>query len=112
MTDELRDESPDRTLAKENLDQVERSMDDAVEVISQLAKTATLYNKTFDESVKADSDSETEQQNLSQVGRFVETIEKGSIPLFYGDVNKYEGWKAAFDSCIDAAPTSAEYKLL
>jgi len=112
LTDELRDESPDRTLAKENLDQVERSMDDAVEVISQLAKTATLYNKTFDESVKADSDSETEQQNLSQVGRFVETIEKGSIPLFYGDVNKYEGWKAAFDSCIDAAPTSAEYKLL
>jgi len=39
LTDELRDESPDRTLAKENLDQVERSMDDAIEVISQLAKT-------------------------------------------------------------------------
>jgi len=30
-------------------------------------ETATLYNKTFDESVKADSDSETEQQNLKRV---------------------------------------------
>jgi len=137
LTDELRDESPDKTLAKENL---EKSMDGAVEVISQLAKTykelnqkkdieetlseiddiehryeetVTLYNKTFDESVKADLDIETEQQNSSQVGKDLwNQLKRVAISLFYGDVNRYEGWKAALDSCIDAALTSAEYKLL
>ena len=35
-----------------------------------------------------------------------------SIPTFNGDKRAYGGWKAAFLTCVDAAPATAEYKLL
>ncbi|XP_045206181.2 uncharacterized protein LOC123558365 [Mercenaria mercenaria] len=34
------------------------------------------------------------------------------IPVFTGEKRKYESWKAAFNACIDSAPSTAEYKLL
>ena len=34
------------------------------------------------------------------------------MPVFYGDKRLYQSWKAAFLACIDAAPVTAEYKLL
>ena len=39
-------------------------------------------------------------------------LKRISIPTFTGDKRKYEQWKAAFVTCIDSAPISAEYKLL
>ena len=34
------------------------------------------------------------------------------MPVFYGDKRLYQSWKAAFLACIDAAPVTAESKLL
>ncbi|XP_048239844.1 uncharacterized protein LOC124124713 isoform X1 [Haliotis rufescens] len=39
-------------------------------------------------------------------------LKRVSIPVFSGDVKCYESWKAAFLTCIDQAPATAEYKLL
>ena len=35
-----------------------------------------------------------------------------SIPTFAGDKRQYANWKAAFYTCVDAAPATPEYKLL
>ena len=35
-----------------------------------------------------------------------------SIPIFDGNKRNYNNWKAAFMSCIDQDPATAEYKLL
>ena len=35
-----------------------------------------------------------------------------SIPVFNGDKKSYQSWKAAFMTCIDQAPATAEYELL
>ena len=35
-----------------------------------------------------------------------------SIPTFSGDKRTYESWRAAFYTCVDAAPATPEYKLL
>ena len=39
-------------------------------------------------------------------------LKRVQMPLFYGDKRLYQSWKAAFLACIDAAPVTAEYKLL
>ena len=39
-------------------------------------------------------------------------LEKVSIPVFSGDKGTYEGWRAAFNACVDEAPVSDVYKLL
>ena len=39
-------------------------------------------------------------------------LKKISIPVFDGDKRRFESWWAAFSSCIDAAPVTAESKML
>ena len=39
-------------------------------------------------------------------------LKRVQMPIFYGDQRLYQSWKAAFQACIDAAPVTAEYKLL
>ena len=39
-------------------------------------------------------------------------LKRVEIPTFSGDKHAYAGWKAAFVTCIDAAPVTPEYKLL
>ena len=39
-------------------------------------------------------------------------LNRVSIPEFSGDKRAYPPWKAAFYTCVDAAPATAEYKLL
>ena len=39
-------------------------------------------------------------------------LKRVQMPLFYGDKRLYQSWKATFLACIDAAPVTAEYKLL
>ena len=39
-------------------------------------------------------------------------LKRVRMPVFYGDKRLYQSWKAAFLACIDAAPATAEYKLL
>ena len=39
-------------------------------------------------------------------------LKRVQMPIFYGDKRLYQSWKAAFLACIDAAPVTAEYKLL
>ena len=39
-------------------------------------------------------------------------LKRVQMPVFYGDKRMYQSWKAAFLACIDAAPVTAEYKLL
>ena len=39
-------------------------------------------------------------------------LKRVRMPVFYGDKRSYQSWKAAFLACIDAAPATAEYKLL
>ena len=39
-------------------------------------------------------------------------LNRVAIPIFSGDKKNYAGWRAAFDTCVDAAPATAEYKLL
>ena len=39
-------------------------------------------------------------------------LERVHVPKFDGDKRNYEGWKAAFLSCVDRTNCTAEYKLL
>jgi len=39
-------------------------------------------------------------------------LKRVSIPTFDGDKHKHESWKSAFNSCIEPAPATKEYKLL
>ena len=39
-------------------------------------------------------------------------LRRVGIPVFSGDKRTYQSWKAAFTTCIDQAPATAEYKLL
>ena len=39
-------------------------------------------------------------------------LKRVQMPVFYGDKRLYQSWKAVFLACIDAAPVTAEYKLL
>lgn len=39
-------------------------------------------------------------------------LKRIAIPVFSGDKRSYEAWRAAFMSCVDKAPATAEYKLL
>jgi enterochelin esterase-like enzyme len=39
-------------------------------------------------------------------------LNRVSIPTFSGDKRLYGNWRAAFYTCVDAAPATAEYKLL
>ena len=39
-------------------------------------------------------------------------LKRVSIPVFNGDNKSYQSWKAAFMTCIDPAPATAEYKLM
>ena len=39
-------------------------------------------------------------------------LKRVQMPVFYGDKRLYQSWKATFLACIDAAPVTAEYKLL
>ena len=39
-------------------------------------------------------------------------LKRIEIPMFSGNTRSYRNWKAAFMACVDAAPASAEYKLL
>ena len=39
-------------------------------------------------------------------------LKRISIPTFAGDKRLYANWKAAFYTCVDAAPATPEYKLL
>ena len=39
-------------------------------------------------------------------------LNRVAIPTFAGDKKSYAGWRAAFDTCVDAAPATPEYKLL
>ena len=39
-------------------------------------------------------------------------LKRVSVPIFSGDKNTYQNWKAGFTACVDQAPATAEYKLL
>ena len=66
----------------------------------------TLKKKSFAKSTCSGEKTE-------EIGRDMWTqLEKVSIPVFDGEKAFYDGWRAAFDSCIDSAPSTAEYKLL
>ena len=39
-------------------------------------------------------------------------LKRVQIPVFAGNNRNYQSWKAAFFTCIDSAPATAEYKLL
>ena len=39
-------------------------------------------------------------------------LKRVRMPVFYGHKRSYQSWKAAFLACINAAPATAEYKLL
>ena len=47
------------------------------------------------------------------IGRDMWTqLKRVAIPVFSGNKNTYESWKAAFIACIDKAPATPEYKLI
>lgn len=39
-------------------------------------------------------------------------LQRVQIPVFSGDKMAFESWRSAFESCVDKAPATAEYKLL
>ena len=39
-------------------------------------------------------------------------LKRAIIHVFNGDKKSYQSWKAAFMTCIDQAPATAEYKVL
>ena len=48
-----------------------------------------------------------------EIGRDMwKQLSRVNIPTFSGDKKTYAGWRAAFYTCVDAAPATAEYKLL
>ena len=53
------------------------------------------------------------EPQIQQIGNDLwNQLERVSIPVFTGDKMTYEGWRAAFDACVDEAPVSSVYKLL
>lgn len=55
------------------------------------------------------------EDQLGQAGiwvRHVEANERAIIHVFNGDKKQYQSWKAAFMTCIDKTPVTAEYKVL
>ena len=60
-----------------------------------------------------DSNVEVKEQKQHELGHdMYKQLKRVSIPTFNGDKHKYESWKSAFNSCIDSAPATKEYKLL
>ena len=39
-------------------------------------------------------------------------LKRIQLPVFSGDTRNYRNWKAAFIACVDASPSTGEYKLL
>jgi len=129
-------------LCREQLDKVEETMDNAVELIHKLAKELNIANKPGDrekvlleiewiesqyeqliesynqemEHILSDSKSvisDNEPTETRQIGKDLwKQLKRVSIPVFNGDKVKYPAWEAAFYSCIDEAPSTLELKLL
>jgi len=60
-----------------------------------------------------DSNVEVKEQKQHELGHdMYKQLKRVSIPTFNGDKHKYESWKSAFNSCIESAPATKEYKLL
>ena len=39
-------------------------------------------------------------------------LKRVEIQIFTRDRRKYQGWRAAFNACVDRTPVTAQYKLL
>ena len=53
------------------------------------------------------------RDNKQEIGNDTwKQLKRVSIPVFSGNKQTYEGWKAAFVPCVDQAPATPEYKLL
>ena len=141
LEDLIDDEESSVDTLKENLDKVEAAMDGATEVIYELsdylksqkrttdmlsvlkesevieeqyAETLKLYRTRMAE-FRSDTDvpSKGEDCEGPNIGKDMwKQLKRVSIPVFDGETKNYESWKAAFMSCIDAAPATDEYKLL
>ncbi|XP_053395846.1 uncharacterized protein LOC128555994 [Mercenaria mercenaria] len=66
----------------------------------------TVFKKSTKASLPASATTEGLGKDMWQ------QLKRVQIPVFTGEKRKYESWKAAFNACIDSAPSTAEYKLL
>ena len=57
-----------------------------------------------------DSSATLQNRNISRDG--THNLERIRIPVFTGDKMKYRQWDAAFTSCVDQAPLTAQFKML
>ena len=106
----------------DELEKLENDFDDVME------KTRRYVSNIRDEITSIQSTSETitaptpVSPARSELSRNSEAREIGndlwkqlqrvSIPTFNGEKRFYQSWKAAFMTCVDAAPATPEYKLL
>lgn len=72
--------------------------------------TKNVYDVFMNSST---SSLEAKEQRQTELGHDIyKQLKRVSIPTFDGDKHKYESWKAAFNSFIDSAHATKEYKLL
>ena len=65
------------------------------------------------QKIKRRDDARIGDEEQHVIGRDLwKQLKRVSIPIFDGNKSTYEGWKAAFTTCIDQAPATPEYKLL
>ena len=90
---------------KENLQQAMRELDDLY-----VNRRKDIRNRLRSVDPVPDPGFAPESR---EIGRDMwKQLSRVNIPTFSGDKKTYAGWRAAFYTCVDAAPATAEYKLL
>lgn len=141
MKDLCREEDTESDYLKDQLNKIEEAMDKYIEDMNDIIDLLKLQNKSEEikTCLKEITDCEEKYENiLSEYNQAQEEcrssksvvssehdatevsigkdmwkqLQKVRIPVFNGEKQNYESWKAAFMSCVDAAPATKEYKLL
>ena len=93
-------------------DEIAQKLDMLQDQIKKLTSECNGYKKMPDIRDDRSNIDESSGQTQRLGNDLWNQLERVSIPIFSGDKLVYEGWRAAFDACVDKAPVSTVYKLL
>lgn len=137
LKDLLREDDIAKIELRLSLEKVEGAMDRAVETIHsllgfmryngktqemlQLTEELSIIDKQYEQlsidyrqldrhsALNTTSNHQEIDNNTKQLGQDMwRQMKKVSIPIFNGEKKGYQSWKAAFLSCVDQAPATAE----
>ena len=105
-----------RTIRAVNIDEQrehEPSMDQNPQFSVENSSVDNSHTRNSDLNVRAKTFEPSSNRPSPTIGHDLwHQLKRVEIPIFTGDKRKYQGWRAAFNACVDRAPATAEYKLL